>query len=227
MNHLREFCEARKSGGRGIWKWEHYFDIYDRHFSRFRNTEVSVLEIGIYSGGSLEMWRDYFGPKSHIYGVDNNLECKKYETRNTKIFIGDQGKKEFWEEFRHLVPHLDIVIDDGSHLPDDQITSIRELLPHLHRGGVYLCEDLHGRKSMLNAGAHYIHGLAHKLNEMKNSFSGENNERTLGCLPTEFQKYINSIHLYPFVAVIEKNKDSIPEFIAPKYGTLWQPRRIT
>src|SRR5215472_13475880 len=59
-NALQDFFDARKTG-RGIWKYTHYFDIYERHFSRFRGREVNVLEIGVYSGGSLEMWRDYFG----------------------------------------------------------------------------------------------------------------------------------------------------------------------
>src|SRR5215475_13984002 len=68
-NQLRTFFDNRKVGS-GIWKWLHYFEIYERHFSRFRGQEVHIAEIGIYSGGSLEMWRDYFSPKAHIYGVD-------------------------------------------------------------------------------------------------------------------------------------------------------------
>jgi hypothetical protein len=59
-NPLRRFFEAHKRG-HGIWKWNHYFEIYHRHFSKFRGREVHILEIGIYSGGSLEMWKDYFG----------------------------------------------------------------------------------------------------------------------------------------------------------------------
>src|SRR5690348_1201544 len=77
-NPLRAFFTAR-SEGRGIWKWDHYFDVYHRHFERFRGEEVHILEIGIYSGGSLEMWHDYFGPKCHVYGVDVQPECMQYE----------------------------------------------------------------------------------------------------------------------------------------------------
>src|SRR5262245_46705450 len=58
-NPLRAFFDARTEG-RGIWKWNHYFDVYHRHFERFRGQEVHILEVGIYSGGSLEMWHDYF-----------------------------------------------------------------------------------------------------------------------------------------------------------------------
>jgi len=66
-NPLRKFFEARQTG-RGIWKCEHYFDIYQRHFSRFVGREVGVLEIGVYSGGSLDMWRSYFGTACTVYG---------------------------------------------------------------------------------------------------------------------------------------------------------------
>jgi hypothetical protein len=54
QNRLTEFFDNRKSG-QGIWKWRHYFDVYDRHFSKFRGQEVNIVEIGVFSGGSLEM----------------------------------------------------------------------------------------------------------------------------------------------------------------------------
>jgi hypothetical protein len=41
--------------GPGIWKWEHYFEIYHRHLEKFRGKPIRILEIGIYSGGSLGM----------------------------------------------------------------------------------------------------------------------------------------------------------------------------
>jgi len=65
----------------------HYLNIYDHHFCKFRGQEVNVLEIGIYSGGSLEMWERYFGTKANIYGVDINAACRIYETDRIKIFI--------------------------------------------------------------------------------------------------------------------------------------------
>jgi hypothetical protein len=68
-NDLQKYFDAVESGP-GIWKWRHYFEIYDRHFEKFRNKEVNILEIGIYSGGSLGMWKAYFGPRCRVYGVD-------------------------------------------------------------------------------------------------------------------------------------------------------------
>lgn len=219
-NRLRDFFDDRKEG-RGIWKWLHYFDIYDRHFHRFRDQEVHVLEIGIYSGGSLDMWRDYFGPKAHIYGVDIEPACRTYESDKVKIFIGDQADRQFWHDFRQSVPVLDIVIDDGGHLPEQQIVSLEELLPHLRPGGVYCCEDVHGE---LNAFAIYVHGLNHKLNQarwVEQSLDDNENSIVSSCNP--FQAAVNSIHLYPFVSVIERNASPVAELRCPKRGTQWQP----
>ena len=216
-NALREFFDNRRHGN-GIWKWDHYFDIYDRHFHRFRGKEVHVLEIGIYSGGSLEMWRDYFGPQSCIYGVDIQPECRAYESANVKIFIGDQANSSFWRDVRRSVPTLDIVIDDGGHLPEQQIVSIEELLPFMRPGGVYCCEDVHGVGHQF---ASYINGFAHKLNEWHIDPNDKEGRLVSRCPP--FQAAINSIHLYPFMAVLEKNGVAVSELVAPRHGTQWQP----
>ena len=219
-NDLRTFFDNRQNGN-GIWKWYHYFDIYDRHFRKFRGQEVHVLEIGIYSGGSLEMWRDYFGAKAHLYGVDIDSACRTYETDSVKIFIGDQEDRLFWHDVKLKIPALDIVIDDGGHRFEQQVVSVEELLPFVRRGGVYLCEDVHGA---FNRFACYVHGMGHKLNDysLMRNFPDDNNRRIVcGC--TSFQSAIGSIHLYPFVTVLERNSLKVTELRAPKHGTQWQP----
>ena len=54
----------------------------------------------------------------------------------TKIFIGDQADRSFWAEVRQTAPLIDIVIDDGGHLPEQQLVTLEELLPHVRPGGV-------------------------------------------------------------------------------------------
>ena len=56
--------------GRQIDKWRHYFPIYEKHFEYYRGKRPRVLEIGIDHGGSLQLWKRYFGPGAHIIGVD-------------------------------------------------------------------------------------------------------------------------------------------------------------
>jgi hypothetical protein len=219
-NPLRTFFEEHKQG-RGIWKWRHYFDIYDRHFNRFRGQEVHVLEIGIFSGGSLEMWKNYFGPEARIYGIDIEPACKKYEDCSTKIFIGDQGDRQFWNRIKSEIQGIDIIIDDGSHIPEQQIVTFEEMLPYLSPGGVYLCEDIPG---IFNQFASYVYGFASNLNAIERyTDNRDNNERRLVCPTTSLQSAIQSIHFYPFVTVIEKTCEPISELVAPKHGTHWEP----
>jgi hypothetical protein len=58
-NPLLDFFRKNKEGP-GIWKWEHYFEVCQRHFSGFVNQPVNILGIGVYGGGSLIMWQSYF-----------------------------------------------------------------------------------------------------------------------------------------------------------------------
>ncbi|AOS44937.1 Demethylmacrocin O-methyltransferase [Lacunisphaera limnophila] len=218
-NALAGFFAARRSG-RGIWKWQHYFEIYERHFARFRGQPVNVLEIGVYSGGSLEMWRDYFGPQARLHGVDIEPACKAYEGDGVKIMIGDQTDRNFWRDFRTEVPALDIVIDDGGHLYDQQRVTLEELLPHVRPGGVYLCEDIHGED---NAFAAYATGLAAMLSAGEVTGNSDDPDRRLVCRTSPFQASIRSVSFYPQVVAIEKLLAPVAELVAPKRGTQWQP----
>lgn len=216
-NPLERFFDNHKVG-RGIWKWRHYFEIYHRHFSRFVGKEVHILEIGIYSGGSLEMWKHYFGPQAKIYGVDIEPACKMYEGDQVQVFIGDQADPDFWKRFREAVPCLDLVVDDGGHEPNQQITTLEEVFPHLRPGGVFLCEDVTCRG---NRFASYVARLADQLNAYA-WHASDDEERRLSVEPTNLQGALNSIHLYPFVAVLERNSCQA-RLVAPKHGTEWQP----
>ncbi len=167
------------------------------------------------------MWQSYFGPRCKIYGVDIEPNCKAYESSAVRIFIGDQSDRNFWKHFREEVPVLDIVIDDGGHIPEQQIVTVEELLPHLQPGGVYLCEDVH---KPFNEFASYVHGLAQNLNAVNQPEDNFNdNERRSVCKTIPLQSSVGSIHLYPYVTVIERTAAPIYELIAPKHGTQWQP----
>jgi hypothetical protein len=141
MNDLQRYFEGNSKNR--INKWMHYFDIYDRYFSRYRGTDVHILEIGVYHGGSLQMWRDYFGPNARIFGVDINPYAKHFESEGTKVFVGDQENRAFLQSLTKEVPRVDILIDDGGHTMRQQIATFEVLFPHVSPEGIYLCEDLH------------------------------------------------------------------------------------
>jgi hypothetical protein len=208
-NPLRNYFDGHLTG-RGIWKWLHYFDIYHRHFNKFVGREVHIVEIGVFSGGSLDMWHSYFGPKCRVYGVDIEPACRSYEKPGTRVFIGDQADRTFWRNFRHEVPTVDILLDDGGHMPEQQIITLEDMLPHLRPGGIYLCEDV---QWLRNPFAAYLYGLWDALNTQP----GED-ARTLS-----FRRDIRGMHLYPFVSVIERCERPRAELSLVRHGTEWQP----
>lgn len=214
-NPLWEFFQNHKTGN-GVWKWEHYFEIYHRHFAKFVGRSPNVLEIGIYSGGSLEMWHSYFGEGSHICGVDIQPACKAYESDYVSILIGDQADRKFWADCKKNVNGIDILIDDGGHTVEQQRITLEEMLPFLRSGGVYLCEDVHGR---FNSFGGFAACLVNGLNEAQILSESP----VLTSAVSHFQQSIHSIHFYPFVTVIEKNNVPVKILSCPKHGTQWQP----
>jgi hypothetical protein len=100
-NPVHRYFESHVDG-QGIWKWRHYFEIYHRHLARSRGKEVHIVEMGIYSGGSLMMWRDYLGPSSRVYGVDIEPACRVYEADRIRVFVGDQARGVFGLDFARL-----------------------------------------------------------------------------------------------------------------------------
>ena len=92
-----------------------YFDIYDDLFSKYRGRKIIFVEIGVLGGGSLFMWRDFFGEEARIIGIDLNPSAKKWEKDGFEIFIGSQSDTNFWNNFTSQVKVIDIVLDDGGH----------------------------------------------------------------------------------------------------------------
>jgi 23S rRNA U2552 (ribose-2'-O)-methylase RlmE/FtsJ len=74
----------------------------------FRGTQVNVVEFGVSQGGSLQMWKNYFGSDVKLFGVDINPNCKQFEEPGVRIFIGDQANREFLRTVASAVPRIDI-----------------------------------------------------------------------------------------------------------------------
>lgn len=125
-------------------KWTGYFDVYDRHLSKFVGKKPKVLDIGVLGGGSIEMWGKYFGKGTKVVGIDINEECLQYKYDiDAKIILGDQASPEFWDKFFEEHNDFDIIIDDGGHTMDQQHTTLLKCFPKLKKGGVMVVEDTH------------------------------------------------------------------------------------
>jgi cephalosporin hydroxylase len=126
-----------------IHKWEHYFPIYERFLNKFRNTTVTIIEIGVAKGGSLQMWERYLGPLATVVGIDIDPDCQEHAVDNIHVRIGNQSDTKFLQTVVNDFGAPDIVIDDGSHVMKDVLTSFEILYPALSKNGIYIVEDMH------------------------------------------------------------------------------------
>lgn len=124
-----------------------YTPIYDSFFNKIRHKKLNFLEIGFYQGSSARMWRDYF-PHAEFYFIDIDLQWfityGKDLHATCNLHVVDQSNACRLQEFIKIVgSNFDIIIDDGGHTMQQQITSFTSLFPYLTSGGIYVIEDLH------------------------------------------------------------------------------------
>jgi cephalosporin hydroxylase len=195
----------RANEGRLIHKWLHYFDIYDRHFSAFRKQPVTVLEFGVSHGGSLQMWKEYFGRKARIIGVDIEPKCAKLGGKQIEIVIGDQEDRNFLRQLRDRIGPIDIVIEDGGHTMTQQINTFEEIWPGVRDGGVFLIEDLHtsywekygGGNKRPGTFIEYAKDLVDQLNAWHSQ-----DPSTLDV--DDYTRSIRGMHIYDSIIVFDK-----------------------
>jgi hypothetical protein len=209
MNDLEKYFT--ENTGRLIHKWNHYFEIYDRHFRRFRGSDVHIVEFGVSHGGSLQMWKHYFGPHAKIFGIDINPHCKQLEDEQVTIFIGDQEDRSFLRELAKQIPRIDILIDDGGHTMSQQINTFEELFQCIDRDGVYLGEDLHTSYWSEFGGGYRAPGTFIEYSKNFIDYIHAWHSRQTDLLSvTEFTKSVHSLHYYNSILVIEKRPTEKP-----------------
>jgi hypothetical protein len=126
-----------------VKKHSSYFASYERLFTPYKGKPITFVEVGILNGGSLFMWRKFWGEDVRIIGIDLNPEAKKWEAEGFEIFIGDQADSSFWERFFEDIGAIDILLDDGGHTFEQQIVTYQNALPHMKDGGLLVVEDTH------------------------------------------------------------------------------------
>jgi len=193
-----------KNGERRIHKWVHYFDIYERHFRKYCGKAPTILEIGVQGGGSLKMWKEYFGSDAKIIGLDIQPKCKQWEEENIEIFIGSQSDSKIINEIISKYD-IDVVIDDGSHVMKDIKATFDTLYNKIDSHGVYLVEDLHtcywpnfgGGLGNENSFIEFTKKCIDELNVVH--FKGDDARD-----PSEFTASTSSIAIYDSIVVFEK-----------------------
>lgn len=124
-----------------------YTPLYDEYFTPIRETAETIVEIGVWQGESLKMWKEYFS-SAQIVGLDINPSCQAYEEERISVVIGNQGDRQFMLSVAcDTLGQLDAVIDDGSHVPTDYKNSFDVLFPFVKSGGLYVIEDINAQLS--------------------------------------------------------------------------------
>jgi hypothetical protein len=119
-----------------------YLDIYERYLQGWRGRTFALLELGVYRGESLRMWRTYF-PKARVYGLDIDPAAAERLQGEFTVFTGSQSDDTFiTHALGEIGPGLKLVVDDASHINELTLASFDLIFPRLPAGALYVIEDL-------------------------------------------------------------------------------------
>ena len=183
-------------------KYKNYFSVYEILFNKYKNKRITFVEIGVLDGGSLLMWKKYFGKNAKIIGIDLNPKAKKFEKNGIDIQIGSQSDENFWNKFFQKNGKIDILLDDGGHTNKQQIITTNNV-KNIKDNGMIVIEDAHtsyqkefgnpSKYSFINYSKKIIDDINHRFN-MKDNFKFSLN------------KYIYSAYFFESVVCFNINR---------------------
>jgi hypothetical protein len=132
-----------------------YLPIYSALFEPIRFEKLSIVEIGFRRGRGMRFFGEYFN-RSMVYSLDVDARERRFydllpqdlKNRMTLWQCDQSSVESLTKTFdaiaktKYYTP-IDIIIDDGSHVPAHQICSFETLWPRVNSGGYYVIEDLH------------------------------------------------------------------------------------
>mgnify|MGYP001246789561 CR=1 FL=1 len=194
-----------------IHKWHHYLPIYERYFASFKNKKnLKFLEIGVSKGGSLQLWRNYFGDSATIFGIDIDPNCKQYDGLHGKVRIGSQNDKGFLESVVNEMGGVDVVLDDGSHQMRHIKKSLDILFPHLSENGIYFIEDLHTSYWKSHGGGYnskdnfFNDTIIDIVNDLHRWYHMHSIKKP------NISEFCSAIHIYDSIIILEKSQTFKP-----------------
>lgn len=207
--------------GRRISKWIHFINIYEELLAPYKNAQsdssnpLRLLEIGVAKGGSLEIWKKYFGENALIYGIDIDEKCREITIPGVHIRIGSQVDEKFLDSIIAELGSPQIIIDDGSHHSDHLSLTLQMLWPQLQDGGIYIIEDTH-TSYWKDHGGGYLKSQT-IIEFVKDAVDTIHHSYTRKQMPsrTEFLKdSLSSITFYDSIIVLRKSKTSRPQRVS-------------
>lgn len=190
-----------ESSGKVSDKWESYLTYYEQEFNVIREEKISLLEIGVQNGGSLENWSKYFQNGEIFVGCDINEDCAKlsYNDDRIHVVVGDINSPEALKNILNLSEYYDVIIDDGSHKSTDIISTFLTYFKYLKPGGSFIIEDTHCLYMKIYGGG------------LSNEFSAHNFFKKLTDI-VNFQWWKQECSIDQYLQTFF-NKDIIPSFI--------------
>jgi hypothetical protein len=193
--------------------YHNYTEVYACYFAPLKDQAIKFLEIGIFHGASVRLWEEYF-PYAQLHFIDITLGALEYYSNRSTYHICNQENVADLQRFiQNTGGEFDIIIDDGGHTMNQQITSFVTLFPYLKSGGLYIVEDLHtsywpsfydrGAQTMIS----FLKGLIDEVNYVGAHTSKASH---LGLPPSLlsqmnlYQETILSIHFYDSLAIVIK-----------------------
>jgi hypothetical protein len=126
-----------------------YLDLYYELLAPLQYRARNVLEVGVFAGGSIKLWHDFF-PNATVYGIDNlTLEQMQLEdciTNNKRVTLmtGVDGYNEDFVKTNFVNTHIqcDFMLDDGPHTLESMITFIKLYSQLMSEIGILIVEDV-------------------------------------------------------------------------------------
>lgn len=123
-----------------------YFNkVYQKYFEKIKESAKKIVELGVHEGQSINIWREYF-KNAKIIGIDCDISRADIDNFDRVVLlsinIGYDNNNQFID-FCNNNKDIDLFIDDGSHIMEDQQVVFAESFKSLSKGGMYVLEDLH------------------------------------------------------------------------------------
>ena len=193
-----------------VHKWHHYLPLYERYFKPFQgDKKIRFLEIGVSKGGSLNLWRKFFGDEAIIYGIDINPLCSQYNGLSGQVRIGSQDDERFLKSVIDEMGGVDIILDDGSHQMKHIKSSLRILFPRLSKKGIYIIEDLHSAYWKDFGGGYaskknFFTFIRSVIDDMHHWYHNKS------LVEPKISEMCSGIHIHDSITVLEKNENFPP-----------------
>ena len=203
VNSNLKIFQIYKNLKRVSLKYDTYFQTYEEMFNKYVGKKITFVEVGVLQGGSLFMWKEYFGKDARIIGIDLHPNAKELEKHGFEIYIGSQSDKNFWKNFYSKVGKIDILLDDGGHVNDQQIITLGESVHNINDNGIILTEDVHTSyfKKFGNPSKYSFVNYSKYLVDVVNSRYPEIKTKKIN----DFSKKIYSISFYESIVAIKIN----------------------